>query len=128
MHVSLPIKPIPLGRPRFSRYSGAIYTPPECHRFKRDVARLFKIAQPNHTPYECPLEVEVNFYLKRAKSNKSTQHTKTPDADNLIKAVLDSLNGVAWKDDAQIWSIRGIKFYCMDNSPERIELFIKTTD
>ena len=30
------------------------------------------------------------------------RHTKKPDADNLAKAVLDSLNGLIWVDDAQV--------------------------
>ena len=29
-------------------------------------------------------------------------HTAKPDIDNVLKAVLDALNGIAWKDDAQV--------------------------
>lgn len=39
------------------------------------------------------------------------RHTKKPDTDNLIKAVLDALNGVAYEDDAQIVMIAARKCY-----------------
>jgi Holliday junction resolvase RusA-like endonuclease len=47
------------------------------------------------------------------KKNVPYLHTKKPDLDNLIKFVLDCLNGVAWKDDSQIWSIEAYKYYAM---------------
>ena len=37
--------------------------------------------------------------------------TKKPDADNVLKAVADSLNGIAYKDDAQIASASLDKYY-----------------
>lgn len=38
-------------------------------------------------------------------------HTKTPDLDNLLKLVLDGLNGVAYIDDKQIIELTASKFY-----------------
>ena len=37
--------------------------------------------------------------------------TGKPDIDNIIKAVLDGLNGVAFKDDAQVVFISAQKLY-----------------
>lgn len=37
--------------------------------------------------------------------------TVKPDADNVCKAVCDALNGVAWKDDAQIVNLIFEKHY-----------------
>ena len=41
-------------------------------------------------------------------------HTKKPDADNIIKAVLDGLNGVAFKDDSMVYCIVASKTYQED--------------
>jgi Holliday junction resolvase RusA-like endonuclease len=51
--------------------------------------------------------------------------TSTPDADNLLKLVGDALNGVAWRDDAQVVQMTGAKRY---GSPERTEVRITPLD
>lgn len=45
--------------------------------------------------------------------------TKKPDADNIGKIILDSLNGIAYKYDSQIIDLRVIKKYTEEN--ERVE-------
>lgn len=35
--------------------------------------------------------------------------TTKPDIDNVLKAVLDALNGVAYKDDSQVVEVRVVK-------------------
>lgn len=61
---------------------------------------------------EQPLKVAIIFSMPIPQSYSKKrrewilkgfeQHTKRPDADNLGKAVIDALNGVAWADDSQI--------------------------
>lgn len=46
-----------------------------------------------------------------------------PDVDNVLKAVLDALNGVAYKDDTQVVEEFARKYY--SDSP-RIEIYIET--
>jgi Holliday junction resolvase RusA-like endonuclease len=41
--------------------------------------------------------------------HRRTWHFNRPDADNLAKAVLDALNGVAWVDDGQVAVVQAIK-------------------
>ena len=36
---------------------------------------------------------------------------RKPDIDNVLKVVLDSLNGIAYKDDAQVVMVSGKKIY-----------------
>ena len=37
--------------------------------------------------------------------------TKKPDTDNIAKAILDALNGVAYYDDAQVVELHVVKKY-----------------
>ena len=47
--------------------------------------------------------------------------TKKPDTDNIAKAILDALNGLAYYDDAQVVNLEVQKRY--SNEP-RAEVFI----
>jgi Holliday junction resolvase RusA-like endonuclease len=43
--------------------------------------------------------------------NGAIKHIKKPDTDNLLKAVLDGLNGIAWADDSQVIRVSASKEY-----------------
>ena len=74
--------------------------------------------------YKCPVEVVVIVYKDVPKTTpKSVLHepfTQRPDIDNILKAVLDGLNGVAYEDDSQVVRVtcrkmermRGAGEYC----------------
>ena len=56
-----------------------------------------------------PVEVVIDFVFARPKSHLRKSGVRAdaprlprPDLDNTTKAVLDSLNGVAWEDDSQV--------------------------
>ena len=79
-------------------------------------------------PLECPLKMELLFYFdrpknhyrtgkyaKQLKSDVASWHTSSPDCDNLVKFVCDSLNGIFYKDDRIISQIIVTKKY--DNIP-----------
>jgi Holliday junction resolvase RusA-like endonuclease len=60
-------------------------------------------------PITGPVKVDLFFSFPRPKSLMRKKdsadfiwHTKKPDRDNLDKAVLDALKGVAWTDDCQV--------------------------
>lgn len=40
--------------------------------------------------------------------------TKKPDCDNVAKMICDALNGLAYKDDAQIVNLNVLKAYTSD--------------
>ena len=48
------------------------------------------------------LAVSMVFSFEQPKSNKTQWHTQRPDLDNLAKAVLDALHGIAFLDDAVV--------------------------
>ena len=53
-----------------------------------------------------PLAVSMVFSFGRPKSNKTQWHTQRPDLDNLAKAVLDALHGIAFVDDSAVVNLR----------------------
>jgi crossover junction endodeoxyribonuclease RusA len=77
---------------------------------------------PSDWPLDRPVAVHLSFILPRPKSHrnskgtlrpkyKDTQHTSYPDLDKLVRAILDALTGLAWRDDAQVTQITACKGY-----------------
>lgn len=119
LQFTLPITPVPKGRPRFSRYG--TYTPKETVKFENDVRLLVKSMMGSQEPIETPLQVFLYFRLPVPKSysKKRTEaclsglekHQKRPDLDNLTKGVMDAFNGLIYKDDSQIVEMHLTKVY-----------------
>jgi Holliday junction resolvase RusA-like endonuclease len=87
---------------------GRAYTPKETVSFERTVASI--AAQRFDQPMEGPVRVTVYATFEPAKSwsKKKTaehinrHHTQKPDGDNIIKAILDGMNRIAFADDSQV--------------------------
>lgn len=62
-------------------------------------------------PLEGPVVVGLTFMLLRPKSVKREQPHVKPDLDKLIRAALDAMTGICFKDDAQVTSIFAGKAY-----------------
>ena len=106
------------GRPRFTR-SGHAYTP-ERTRDYESALRTVWILQCGTKPFEGPVTVSCEFcfpvpasWPKKRKANalNGGEMVKKPDCDNLIKAVLDALNGIAYTDDSQVQAVAASKRY-----------------
>lgn len=94
---------------------------------------LAKVAEKApETPIETPVTVEMEFYFARPKNHYRTGkyagekkpqapdwHISRPDCDNLIKFVLDALNGVYWRDDSVVCKLKVVKKYA-DRMPQTI--------
>jgi len=63
--------------------------------------------------------------MQRKKETGEIRPTKKPDWDNIAKVVADSLNKVAYKDDAQVVDAQVRKFY---SRQPRIEVTILTAN
>lgn len=64
-------------------------------------------------------------YIKDLMFRGEMLPTKKPDVDNIIKIILDSLNGLAYKDDAQIVACTCQKLYVNDDNEPRVEVKIE---
>lgn len=114
-------KPQSKQRPRFSR--GRVYTPSNTLKFENEVKNAYK--KSGEKLFEGAIKINgiSYFAIPKSYSNKDRKRikdrnllvTKKPDIDNLMKAVLDGLNGVAYKDDSQIVEINWKKEYTFDD-------------
>ena len=131
----IPGKPYPLKRPRRASFGG-MFDPKENVQAKKMVSQIAKLAIKR--PMEGPVVLCATFLFERPKSHygKSLKasapicHTQRPDVDNLIKTVLDGLNGIAWNDDAQVIKVSGRKVWS-DGAAQtnvRIETFTTRGD
>lgn len=67
-----------------------------------------------YTPAHVPVAVRVGVHAElppsvRPKSLVRQPNTVKPDLDNVVKLVLDALNGYAWHDDCQVDHIEAFK-------------------
>lgn len=113
-------KPIAKKRPRFARRGKFVVTyndqQTEEGRFLFEVQKQW-----NRMPLLGAIKIDLRFFMPIPASTSKKQtalmeggavpHTKKPDIDNLIKFVLDCLNGVVFNDDSQIVKISGSKVY-----------------
>ena len=113
-------KPFGKQRPRFKRMGAFVktYTPEETVNYenlvKYNCQQEMERLNFNGWFNDEPLEVFILscFEVPKSYSKKRTEDalhsrlfpTKKPDIDNLLKIVLDSLNGVAYHDDVQVIS------------------------
>jgi len=125
IHFTLEIEPKPKQRPRFNRRSGRVYTQEQTLQFERDVRTL--ASAHISEPLEGSIGLEVLFVHPRLKgepkkrSGRKYKATK-PDLSNLVKSLEDGLEGVAFKNDAQIVSLSAEKVYASLNESAHIEV------
>lgn len=114
-------KPIGKQRPRYSSKTGRMYTPTKTSSFEEKVQWAFK------SKYNIELELSTKpfkakitavFTPPKSMSKKKKEelltkvdYTHKPDADNIAKIILDSLNGLAYKDDSQVSALLVLKDY-----------------
>ena len=106
-------------RPRATIRAGraTVYTPAKTASYESLVALAGQQAMAGRPPLAGPLSLQVTAVFPvppswpKAKREAARFHTSRPDLDNLLKAVLDGLNAVAWLDDAQVCDTHMRKVY-----------------
>lgn len=72
-----------------------------------------------------PVKVTITAFYRKAKTNKMSTPMIKPDADNICKVVLDSLNGVAYLDDKQVINTNISKRWA-DGDNEKLSVIIQS--
>ena len=117
--LKIQIVPVAKSRPKYSKYG--TYTPKKTKEYEQYIKSEW--LKCNFEPLKCALYAMLIFGVPIHKGSKkhhemavkgNIKPTKRPDIDNYIKAVLDGLNGVAYKDDNQIVALYGCKKYASE--------------
>ena len=116
-------KPIGKQRPKFARRGNFVttYTPQKTKDYENTIKNTFlsQIDEKYDKDYSGAVKIKIWAFFEPCKSYSKkkynelleTPHLKKPDGDNIIKIVCDALNGIAWKDDSQIYDIQIFKYY-----------------
>ena len=145
LKVTIPGRPRPLARPRFTAVCGFArsYDPRSNVQAKAAVSDAVCAAMRDagiDAPLGGPLAVKVSLYFRwptnRRVKRWSTLRSKPeqravrlyptvrPDGDNCLKLVLDGLQGYAFDDDKQIVEVSCRKYYTAPTQAERTEVSI----
>lgn len=114
------VLPVAKGRPRFKRKFNrqtklgftSVRTPLKTKQFEQLIQILTKKQIGNHKPFDAPVQVAIAFgFIAPVKPKFAPEHAIRPDLDNLVKSVMDALNGLVWTDDSLVWKLMAIKSY-----------------
>jgi Holliday junction resolvase RusA-like endonuclease len=125
-------KPQGKERPRLAKYGG-VYTPAKTKAYENFIKGCY-IEQCGDVSFcDRPISLSVKAYVpvltkfrkgeKLAALEGKIKPAAKPDADNVLKAVLDALNGLAYDDDRYIYKLEIERVYS-----EEPRLEIEITD
>ena len=115
-------KPRGKQRPRLCSVGGRniVYTPKQTIEYEKLIKASYIASSKVFFERNIPIEINILAYFFHKSSVEFA--TKKPDADNIIKIVLDALNKVAFYDDAQVSKICFEKRY---SKMPRLEITIQ---
>lgn len=101
------------------------YTPKKTVQYETMIADLAKQQMIMREPTSAPIKLDLVLFFEipktwpkwkqEAAQTNYIAHTSKPDADNVVKAIKDGLNGVVWVDDSQVCEVHVMKLY--SNTP-----------
>lgn len=117
INFTIPGEPKGKGRPRVTRYG--TYTPETTVNYENWVKICFQEAKQEKLEGQLKAEIRCYFEIPNSYSKKKKEGAlrgnirpaKKPDLDNIMKIILDALNGLAYKDDKDIIECRIEKWY-----------------
>lgn len=120
---TVPGAPQGKGRPRIGKVGqhARMFTPAKTVQYESLIALACQEAMAGRPMFDgavsaaiaidCPVPASWSGKKQRAALAGNLMPTTKPDADNVVKAVFDGLNGVAFKDDVQVVDLRVRKRY-----------------
>ncbi len=119
MEIKFTVPGLPRGkqRPRVCRINGRsiTYTPKQTVEYENQIRSIYSKVANFKFERHVPLEVAILALFEPPQSvsqkvralmlNGEILPTKRPDGDNIIKVVLNALNGMAFHDDGQVCKI-----------------------
>lgn len=114
-------------RPRFSTKTGRAFTPGDTITYENWIKCCYQEQDGRFIDRPVKARIEVYYKIPKSYTKKRIQAIrdglemplKKPDSDNIAKIVLDSLNKLAFDDDAQVVELTVIKRWTEEQ--ERIE-------
>lgn len=125
LHFHVPGQPVGKGRPRIGKVGNhaRMFTPAKTVNYESLVAYAAQQAMAGAPLFEgaVGLMLKIDCQIPASWSGKKQREaaaglilpTTKPDGDNILKAICDALNGVAWKDDVQVCDFIIRKRYSM---------------
>lgn len=122
------------GRPRFSRQGTFVktYTDAKTLTYEKSIQTYAKQAMGSTSPLIGAVAAYLHIGIPIPPSYSKTRQkacieglerpTKKPDIDNIVKAVLDGMNGIVYLDDKQVVDLHLTKVY---SSKEGIDIMVK---
>ena len=121
MRFTIPGEPVGKARPKVVMGGMHTYTPEKTVNYETLVKMEYQHEAKGYFIAAGPVRVQIDAYfsIPKATSKKKRREmladrvfpTKKPDWDNIGKIVCDALNGLAYKDDAQVVSASVFKHF-----------------
>lgn len=114
-------------RPRFNTKTGRAFTPGDTITYENWIKCCYQEQDGKFIDGTVSARIEVYYKIPKSYTKKRVQAIrdglemplKKPDSDNIAKIVLDSLNKIAFDDDAQVVELTVVKKWTEEQ--ERIE-------
>lgn len=131
MWIFIPGKPKGKQRPRVVR--GHAFTPQETKDYELMIANLCRAMHGRMIDGYVKVFIKAVYLVPKSYAKKRKEQIMRkeilpaikPDIDNIIKIVLDGLNGVAYKDDAQVIEVTAKKTYTFIEDEEGVYVNVK---
>jgi len=128
-------KPRPQGSKRYLGGNRIVESNPNTHTWRSDVRSAIASCIPHDWDRSLPMSVHITFGVHRPKAHylRSGLRPSAPlypitrsvgDIEKLIRAINDSITGIAFDDDSQVVRLTSEKIYIEIDEPEHARIRI----